>query len=123
MLIKAFELADKWRTPVYVLADGVLGQMIEPLRFRKRHFNPSLTTAGRSRAPRKPVKIWSPSIFLDFDQLEAFNNRLQGKICCHRKAEVLFEEQQTSDADIVLVAYGISARICESAVEKGRARQ
>ncbi|NMA20743.1 MAG: 3-methyl-2-oxobutanoate dehydrogenase subunit VorB [Lentisphaerae bacterium] len=119
--IKAFELADKWRTPVYVLADGVLGQMIEPLRFPEKAFQPVVDNSWAVAGTPETRKNLVTSIFLDFDQLEAFNNRLQEKYAAIEKAEVLFEEQQTSDADIVLVAYGISARICESAVEKGRA--
>jgi 2-oxoisovalerate ferredoxin oxidoreductase alpha subunit len=119
--IKAFELAHKWRTPVYVLADGVLGQMIEPLRFPEKAFQPVVDNSWAVAGTPETRKNLVTSIFLDFDQLEAFNNRLQEKYAAIEEAEVLFEEQQTSDADIVLVAYGISARICESAVEKARA--
>lgn len=120
--IKAFELADKWRIPVYVLADGVLGQMIEPLRFPEKAFQPVADNSWAVAATPETRNNLVTSIFLDFDQLETFNNRLQKKYAAIEEEEVLFEEQQTSDAEIILVAYGISSRICKSAVEKARAQ-
>lgn len=120
--IKAFELADKWRIPVYVLADGVLGQMIEPLSFPETAFQPVADNSWAVAATPETRNNLVTSIFLDFDQLETFNNRLQKKYAAIEEEEVLFEEQQTSDAEIILVAYGISSRICKSAVEKARAQ-
>jgi 2-oxoisovalerate ferredoxin oxidoreductase alpha subunit len=120
--IKAFELADKWRTPAYVLADGVLGQMIEPLRFPEKAISPNNDKDWAVAATPETRKNLITSIFLDFDQLEAFNNRLQEKYAAIEAAEVLFEEKMTEDAEIILVAYGISSRICESAVDKSRAQ-
>lgn len=120
--IKAFELADKWRIPVYVLADGVLGQMIEPLSFPEKAFQPVADNSWAVAATPETRNNLVTSIFLDFDQLETFNNRLQKKYAAIEEEEVLFEEQQTSDAEIILVAYGISSRICKSAVEKARAQ-
>ncbi len=120
--IKAFELADKWRIPVYVLADGVLGQMIEPLHFPETAFQPAADNSWAVAATPETRKNLVSSIFLDFDQLENFNNQLQKKYAAIEEAEVLFEEQMTADAQIILVAYGISSRICKSAVEKARAQ-
>ncbi len=120
--IKAFELADKWRIPVYVLADGVLGQMIEPLNFPETAFQPSADNRWAVAATAETRKNLVTSIFLDFDQLESFNKHLQDKYAAIEEAEVLFEEQMTADADIILVAYGISSRICKSALEKARAQ-
>ncbi|MFA6931545.1 MAG: 3-methyl-2-oxobutanoate dehydrogenase subunit VorB [Lentisphaeria bacterium] len=120
--IKAFELADKWRIPVYVLADGVLGQMIEPLRFPEKAYQPKPDNSWAVAATPETRKNLVTSIFLDFDRLEAFNNHLQKKHAAIEAEEVLFEEQKTDDADIILVAYGISARICKSAMEHARAQ-
>ena len=79
MTMKAFELAHKWRNPVYVLADGVLGQMMEPLKFPEKAIKPTVDTswAVDGTAETRPNLV--TSIFLDFDQLEKFNNRLQEK--------------------------------------------
>ena len=62
------------------------------------------------------------SIFLDFDQLEDFNYRIQEKYAEMEANEVDFEEYQMEDAEIILVAYGISSRIARSAVELARSQ-
>jgi len=118
--IKAFELADKYRNPIIVLADGVLGQMVEPLQFpeniSKHSINPSWAVCGNKETKNNLVT----SIFLDFDQLEDFNFDLQHKYNTIKENEVEFEEYAMEDAEIILVAYGISSRIARSAVEKTR---
>ncbi|NMA43878.1 MAG: 3-methyl-2-oxobutanoate dehydrogenase subunit VorB [Oligosphaeraceae bacterium] len=116
----AFDLADKWRTPVYVLADGVLGQMIEPLRFPEKALHPKVDTSWAVAGTPETRKNLVTSIFLDFNQLEEFNEKLQQKYAAIEKEEALYEEQACADADIILVAYGISSRICKSAVESAR---
>jgi 2-oxoisovalerate ferredoxin oxidoreductase alpha subunit len=60
------------------------------------------------------------SIFLDFEKLEGFNNELQEKYKLIQEHEVDYEEYMMEDADIILVSYGISSRICRSAVEQAR---
>lgn len=116
----AFKLADKWRNPVYVLADGVLGQMIEPLRFPEEALQPKTDTSWAVAGTAETRKNLITSIFLDFDQLEEFNQKLQQKYAAIEAEEALYEEQDCADADIILVAYGISSRICKSAVEQAR---
>jgi 2-oxoisovalerate ferredoxin oxidoreductase alpha subunit len=119
--IKAFELADKYRNPAIVLADGVLGQMIEPLLFptnAKKHTpDTSWAVCGNSATKKNLVT----SIFLDFDELEAFNVKLQKKYAVIEENEVSSEEYLADDADILLVSYGISSRISRSAVDVARA--
>ncbi len=118
--IKAFELADKYRNPVVVLADGVLGQMVEPLQFPEEAIKPSIDTSwavcGNSETKKQSCNI---HIF-DFDQLEDFNYKLQDKYQEIKEKEVEFEEYQMEDAEIILVSYGISSRIARSAVEIAR---
>ena len=118
--MKAFDLAEKWRTPVYVLADGVLGQMIEPLKFpetaRTYTRDNSWQVAGTPETRPNLVT----SIFLDFDQLEQFNIRLQAKYAKIEAEEQDCEEIGTADADIILVAYGICSRIARTAMDKAR---
>jgi 2-oxoisovalerate ferredoxin oxidoreductase alpha subunit len=120
LTIKAFELADKYRNPVVVLADGVLGQMVEPIQFPEEAVKPSIDSTWAVCGNRKTKNNLVTSIFLDFDQLEDFNFKLQDKYQDIKENEVEFEEYQMEDADIIIVSYGISSRIARSAVEKAR---
>ncbi len=117
--IKAFDLADKWRTPVVILADGYTGQMMEQVDFPE---TPVLPT-------RKPWAVYGDkesrqnlitSILLSHADLEKHNIKLQEKYAAIEKEEVLFEELDCADADLVMVAYGISARVSRTAMELAR---
>jgi 2-oxoisovalerate ferredoxin oxidoreductase alpha subunit len=116
---KAFDLAFKYRNPVYVLADGVLGQMIEPLEFPKEAIKPEIDNSWAVAGTAETRKNLITSIFLNFDELEEFNYKIQKKYQA-MKVETDFEEYRTEDASIVLVAYGISSRIARSAVDLAR---
>jgi 2-oxoisovalerate ferredoxin oxidoreductase alpha subunit len=118
--IKAFELAENYRNPVVVLADGVLGQMVEPLQFPEEAIKPTIDTSWAVCGNSETKNNLVTSIFLDFDQLEDFNYKLQNKYQQIKEKEVEFEEYQMEDAEIILVSYGISSRIARSAVEIAR---
>lgn len=121
MTAEAFALAWTWRTPVYVLADGVLGQMIEPLTFPESALEPRDDTSWAVAATPETMGNVVTSIFLDFSDLERFNEHLQSK---YARIEAELEDAEAlccADADIVLVSYGISSRIARSAVEQCRA--
>jgi 2-oxoisovalerate ferredoxin oxidoreductase alpha subunit len=118
--IKAFELAFKYRNPAIVLADGVLGQMIESLEFPKTAIVPDIDTSWAVNGTVETRHNLITSIFLDFDELGRFNEKLQAKYELIRQNEVDFEEYLTDDASIILVSYGISSRICKSAVDLAR---
>lgn len=120
LTIKAFELADKYKNPVVVLADGTLGQMAEPLKFPAEAIEPEIDDSWAVRGSKETMKNLVTSIFLDFKQLENFNFELQEKYDLISKEEVVTEEYQLEDADIVLVSYGISSRIARTAVDKSR---
>jgi len=117
---KAFDLADKYRNPVVILADGVLGQMVEPLKFPEEAITPQINKKWAVCGDKETMGNLVTSIFLNFDQLEDFNYRLQEKYEEIKANEVDYEEYQMEDADIILVAYGISSRIARSAVEQAR---
>jgi len=117
---KGFELAFKYRNPVIVLADGVLGQMMEPVVFPKEAIEPAIDMEWAVCGTEETKKNLVTSIFLDFAQQEAFNEKLQMKYQKIADYESLFEEYMTDDADIVLVSYGISSRISKSAVDEAR---
>ena len=121
LTMEAFELADKYRNPVIVLTDAVLGQMAEPLRFPEEAVEHRPDTSWAVCGNRETMKNLVTSIFLDFDELEEFNFYLQEKYARIEENEVRYEEYLVDDADIVLVAYGISSRVARSAVEAARA--
>ena len=117
----AFDLADDYRTPVVVLGDGILGQMMEPVVLEKK--------------PRRklPEKDWALTGAKDRDQnivrslwlgegvLEEHNNKLQGKYEQIQKNEVICEQYKVQDAEVVVAAYGVMARNARAAVNKARA--
>jgi 2-oxoglutarate ferredoxin oxidoreductase subunit alpha len=116
----AFDLADKYRIPAIILADGIIGQMMEPVTIKKK-----------PRA-KLPLKDWAltgadgrkqnivRSLWLADGAVEQHNYDLQAKYRQIEKKEVLCEQYKVDDADIVLVAYGISARIARGAIERAR---
>jgi len=115
----SFDLADKYRTPVMILADGILGQMMEPVEF-----NPRLTPQTKKDwvldgcKDRKPRII--KSLFLKEAELEKLNLKLQKKYKEIRDTEQRYEILYGDDSDIMLVAYGTPSRICRSVVENLR---
>ncbi|NQV33895.1 MAG: 3-methyl-2-oxobutanoate dehydrogenase subunit VorB [Phycisphaeraceae bacterium] len=117
----AFDLADYYRTPVMFLADGFLGQMMEPVVIERRQSTLKLPpkdwalTGTRGRKQNIVRTLW-----LGDGTLEALNWELQSKYERISQEEVLFESYRIQDADIVLVAYGIAARISRSAVNIAR---
>ena len=120
LTMKAFELADKWRNPVVVLADGTLGQMAEPLVFPKEAVQPKNDKPWAVKGNEETMENLITSIFNDFNDLEDFNFKLQEKYAKIDEEEVIFDEYKVEDAEIVLVSFGISSRIARSAVDKSR---
>ena len=122
LTMKAFELADKWRNPVVVLADGTLGQMAEPLVFPEKAIEPKNDKNWAVKGTAETMDNLITSIFNDFNDLEDFNYKLQEKYAEIEAEEVIVDEYMLDDADIVLVSFGISSRIARSAVDKSRER-
>jgi 2-oxoglutarate ferredoxin oxidoreductase subunit alpha len=115
----AFELAERYRTPVMLVADGILGQAMEPveLRFRnpeRRVFDWALT--GAAGRPPRIVK----SIDLVPEVLEQRNLALQHKYREITRHETRWEGGQLDDADFAIVAYGTAARVARSAIARAR---
>lgn len=120
LTIQAFELADKYRTPVMILADGRLGQMMEPLNtdLAKPTAPPPKEWALTGAKGRKPNIV--RSLYLGEGELEEMNIKLQKKFDRITQTEIRYEERMTDDCDILLVAYGTSARIAKGAMNKAR---
>ncbi|MDD1749382.1 MAG: 3-methyl-2-oxobutanoate dehydrogenase subunit VorB [Methanothrix sp.] len=117
---KGFELAFKYRNPVVILADGVLGHMVEPLQFPEEALAPCIdaTWAVAGRAETRGNLI--SSIMLNFDEMERHNFLLQEKYERIKSNETAWEGYRLDDASVVLVSYGISSRIARSAVDAAR---
>ena len=118
--IKAFDLAFKYRNPAVILADGVLGHMVELLTFPKRAIEPVIDDSWAVRGNKETRGNLVTSIDLDFRELEEHNLRLQAKYDRIREEEVEYELYRCEDAEVVLVSYGISSRITKSAVDAAR---
>lgn len=124
---RVFHLAWKYKNPAMLLADGILGQMMEPVEFK--HFDLGKTdssdweldgvgTGDKKRPPRKLV-----SLHMGGDDLIVLNRKLQNKYNKIEENEVLYEEFMMDDAEIMITAFGTVARIAKSAIvqlrEKG----
>jgi 2-oxoisovalerate ferredoxin oxidoreductase alpha subunit len=120
LTMHAFEVADRYRTPVYVLADGALGQMMEPIEIPAPvHNEPAKPWAVEGTAATRKNLI--TSIFLEHEKQEVLITKLEKKYQEMEEKELLWEEVLTEDAELLLVAYGISSRIARAAVEIARA--
>jgi len=120
LTFEGFDLADKYRMPVLILADGAIGQTMEAISMNVK--SPQLVDkpwAVTGRNGRKKTNVVK-TLFFDNDEAEQTNRNLQKKYALITENERRCENFFTEDADIVLVAYGISARIAKSAVKKLR---
>ena len=115
-----FALADKYRTPVMILGDGILGQMMEPVQLSTRKIKISFAKSWAlcGCKGRKPNII--KSFFLREGALEEFNLKLQKNYEIIKQKETRFEGLFLSDAKVILVAYGTMARIAKSAISQLR---
>ena len=120
LTMKAFELSNKYRNPCIVLADAVLGQMAEPLKFPDTAVDPEIDESWAVRGSKDTMENLVTSIFLDFAQLEDFNFEIQEQYAEIERNEVLYDEYKTEDAEIVLVSYGTSSRLSRTAVDVAR---
>lgn len=116
----AFVLAERYRTPVVILTDGVLGQAMEPVVPEYRlPDHPVFDWAADGASGRRPRVV--KSLHLQPEALEAHNQRLQGKYRAIEAAEVRWTGEELGDAEIVVVAYGTAARVARTAIRRARA--
>jgi len=121
-MVLAFDLAEKYRTITLVVADGSIGQMMEPaelppmrpVRTPEERADWALTGAD----DREPNTI--TSLYLGGENLEEVNLRLQAKLEDIAANEVRWKEYDTEDADLLLVAFGTVGRICQTVVRDAR---
>jgi 2-oxoglutarate ferredoxin oxidoreductase subunit alpha len=120
LTIEAFALADRYRTPVMILTDGRIGQMMEPLRLHSRPIPPPPPKPWALTGAKGRKSIFIRSLMLNDGDLEKHNIHLQAKFKKIAAAEVRFQETAIEDCDLLLVAYGTSARVAKSALEEAR---
>jgi 2-oxoisovalerate ferredoxin oxidoreductase alpha subunit len=117
----AFDLADRYRNPVIVLSDGFVGQMIEPIELEDNEVTPSDKPWAVKGTPETQRNLIS-SIFLEPNDLEEHERKLESKYRLAQQLEVRYETYMADDAEILLVGYGIVSRVLRSAVEQARAQ-
>lgn len=120
LTVEAFDLADKYRNPAMILGDGLLGQMMESVEFRKSSKNDlsKKPWAIRGAKGRKPNIV--NSLYLNPMELEKVNLRLQKKYREIEREEKRCEFYKMEDAEFAIVAYGIVSRIAKSVVKEVR---
>ena len=117
----AFDLADRYRMPAIVLGDGYLGQMMEPVTFPDLSPAPDLpekdwAVTGAAGRPSRIVR----SLMMEDNSLEEHNMLMLERYHRIEEKETRWEAIDVDDADVVMVAYGLPARICRSVIADGR---
>ena len=120
LTVLAFDLAEKYRTLTFVVADGAIGQMMEPAELPPMRElpteRPSWALTGAKGRERRTIN----SLYLGAERLEALNIRLQAKLAEIKVNEVRYEELYVDDAELIVVAFGTAARVAQTAVKKLR---
>jgi pyruvate/2-oxoacid:ferredoxin oxidoreductase alpha subunit len=121
LTIRAFELADRYRSPAVILADGLLGQMMEAVVFPEPF----------ASCPEKPWAVtgegatrhnFISSIFLEHAALEKHIKKLDQKYLALQRQECAWQEYLTQDADLIVIAYGITSRVTQFAIDRARSQ-
>jgi len=116
-----FDMAEKYRTPVMILSDGAIGQMMEKVELfdqipRKTEF-PDWATTGRKK---EQDRNYITSLFIEPERMELINLALQEKYKKMRENEVMYQAFHLDDAEYIFTGYGLGARICQKAMEIAR---
>ncbi|MCK4760769.1 MAG: 3-methyl-2-oxobutanoate dehydrogenase subunit VorB [Candidatus Aminicenantes bacterium] len=118
--VLGFELADKYRTPAMLLSDGAIGQMMEKVDLPDPiPYKPDKPWATTGKTPDRERNIIT-SLYIKSEVMEKVNDRLQAKYQKITDNEVRFEEYHLDDAEVVVMAYGLSSRICKKVVDLAR---
>ena len=117
----AFDIGDKYRCPVMIMGDGMLGQMMEPVEFKDADINelPEKEWATSGTGMKRKKNIIN-SLFLEASELEKLVLERQKRYEEIAKNEVRYEAVDIEDADVILVAYGTTSRIAKTAMAKAK---
>ena len=120
LTVKGFDLADKYRMPTMILADGTMGQMMEPVcldyEVKETVDKPWATTGTKMERDHNIIT----SLFLQPDELEALVVERYDRYKVVEENEVMYEEYMMDDADICIAAFGIAARVAKNAINEAR---
>ncbi|MBN1398324.1 MAG: 3-methyl-2-oxobutanoate dehydrogenase subunit VorB [Bacteroidetes bacterium] len=123
LVFDGFRLSEKYRNPALILADGALGQMMEKVNLPPAGSLPKTQTPWATTGkPQTRERNIITSLFIQPERMEKLNQVLQSKYKEMGK-EVRWEEIRTEDAEIVLVAFGLTSRICEKTVDLARQKE
>ncbi|MDK2798682.1 MAG: 2-oxoglutarate/2-oxoacid ferredoxin oxidoreductase subunit alpha [Clostridiales bacterium] len=122
LMTDAFDIADMYRVPVMLLGDGMLGQMMEPVEFKEQKGRdlPSKEAWATTGTKGKRRKNVVNSLYIDPKELEDLNIKRFERYKQIEANELRYEMINCDDADIVLVAYGTTARVANSAMRSAR---
>ena len=122
LTVKGFDLADKYRMTAMILADGTMGQMMEPVSLDfaegEKVEKPWATNGTKMARPHNVVN----SLFLKPEMLEKTNFERYERYAYIKENEVMYEEYMMEDAEICVVAFGIAARVSKNAINEARAK-
>ena len=122
LTVKGFDLADKYRMTTMILADGTMGQMMEPVSLDfaegEKVEKPWATNGTKMARPHNVVN----SLFLKPEMLEKTNFERFERYASIKENEVMYEEYMMEDAEICVVAFGIAARVSKNAINEARAK-
>ncbi len=120
LTFKGFDLAEKYRMPAMLLADGTMGQMMEPVSLdlgEVKEYDKSWALTG-TKCERKPNIV--NSLFIQPDELEVYNIERYKRYKIVEENEAMYEEYMMDDAEICIVAFGIAARVSKNAIDEAR---
>ena len=123
ILYDAFDISDKYLVPVMILADGIIGQMMEPVEMPEfksddeiKTDKPWAATGWKEGCGRKRAIV--NSLNIEDELLNGLHERLQARYRIIERDEVRYEAYMLDDAEIVLTAFGTMARVCKAAVDE-----
>jgi 2-oxoglutarate ferredoxin oxidoreductase subunit alpha len=123
MVMMAFPLAEKYRNPVIILGDGLIGQMMEPVEFpdhlKSEPSNKDDWAINGMDTRKSTERNLVKSLFLDPTQLNDNNLTLKAKYERMKKEEIRYEKYNTdSDYKVLIVSYGTMSRVCKTAIDQ-----
>jgi 2-oxoglutarate ferredoxin oxidoreductase subunit alpha len=120
LTVLAFDLAEKYRTLDFVVADGTIGQMMEPAELPPMQPVPESRPDWALTGARGRPRNINTSIYLGAREMEEANIRLQEKLRRITANEIRYAEQEVDDAEVIVVAFGTAARVAQTAVQRLR---
>lgn len=120
LTVEAFDIADRYRNPVMILGDGILGQMMEPVEFKSTEIRTGPEKPWASTGAKGRERNIINSLHIIPEDNEAFCRKLQAKYEAVYEREQRYETYFAEDAEIIFAAFGSTARICKAVVDQAR---